>query len=218
MSNFQRPPMEEVKCFESTEERKQAEELADFYSIFRATESIEIAYQRDAIAQDSYTEACTKLIGQFRDAERTLLATDKMRDTAGFIGEYHLRVDCPKAVYRLVIAGVPATEEHVSKQGRDDQVHVFDTTSAIITALDTMKMDFRAVDQILPPISDICTLLGRVRGMKPGLEPMLRMNGWLQKLSSMRAVDVLDEDQARQLSLDLDTSYSDFKTFLSTHK
>ena len=214
-SSYQRPQMEEVRCFDSQEERKQLEELADLYSIFRATESIETAYSRSAIPQDAYADECTRLIGQFRDAERILIASGKIESIARFIEEYKLKTDCPRAVDRLTRAGVPATEEHVSTHRQADQVNVVTVTANFITASDALKLGHRAVDEIQPLISDLVSSLGHVRGMRSNREPMLRMSTWLQKLSKMRAVDVLDEDQARQLGLDLDNSLADFKAFLA---
>lgn len=214
-SSCQRQPMEEVRCYDSQEERKQLEELADLYSIFRATESIETAYSRSAILQDAYADECTRLIGQFKDAERILISSGKIQSMARFIDEYKLKSDCPRALDRLVHAGVPATDLYVSGHRQADQVNVMDVTANIISALDALKLDHRAVDEIKPVISDLVSSLSRVRGMKPNREPMLRMNAWLQKLSKLRAVDILDEDEARQLGLDLDTSLADFKAYLA---
>ena len=44
------------------------------------------------------------------------------------------------------------------------------------------------------------------------------MKKWLQKLNSMRAVDEIDEEDSRQLYLDLDSAYSEFTRYLKRNK
>jgi ESCRT-I complex subunit VPS28 len=49
-------------------------------------------------------------------------------------------------------------------------------------------------------------------------EPNHKVKKWLQKLNSMRAVDEIDEDDSRQLYLDLDSAYSEFTRYLKRNK
>ena len=42
-----------------------------------------------------------------------------------------------------------------------------------------------------------------------------KLRAWLQKLNEMRAMEELSDDQARQLSHDLETAYSEFMRFLT---
>lgn len=46
--------VKEVKLFNSNEERERVETMADLYSIFVATESLEKAYIRDAVSKEEY--------------------------------------------------------------------------------------------------------------------------------------------------------------------
>ena len=45
-------------------------------------------------------------------------------------------------------------------------------------------------------------------------EPNRRVQKWLQKLNSMRAVDEITEEDSRQLYHDLDSSYTEFTRYL----
>jgi hypothetical protein len=49
-------------------------------------------------------------------------------------------------------------------------------------------------------------------------EPNRIVQSWLQKLNLMRAVDEIDESDSRQLYMDLDSAYQDFKRYLEEKK
>lgn len=214
--NLRRPIMGEIKSFDNLTEQKLFEELADFYSIFKATESLEIAYSRDsmAVSRDAYSENCSRLIGLFKDSEVALRQSGKIRSAEDFIREYN--IDCPRAVERLLKAGVPATVIHPSTTSRAENVTIAQTVQAFITAMDALKLNQRAIDEIQPLISDLLTLLRKVNGMKADFEGIVKMMSWMLKFSGMRAVDEIQEDDARQLIFDLDSSYSAFHRYLST--
>lgn len=65
------------------------------------------------------------------------------------------------------------------------------------------------MDQIQPLIQDLVRALNRAEVLVPGFErePLQK---WLVQLNSMRAVEELDDDQVRQLSFDLDSSFNNF--------
>jgi ESCRT-I complex subunit VPS28 len=48
--------------------------------------------------------------------------------------------------------------------------------------------------------------------------PNHKIKKWLQKLNSMRAVDEINEEDSRQLYLDLDSAYTEFTRFLKRNK
>jgi ESCRT-I complex subunit VPS28 len=48
--------------------------------------------------------------------------------------------------------------------------------------------------------------------------PNQNVKKWLQKLNAMRAVDQIDEDDSRQLYMDLDSAYSEFTRHLKRNK
>ena len=59
----------DTPLFSNARERRQYDDLADLYAIIKATEHLEKAYAMDAIKNDEYTQACLKLIAQFKSTE-----------------------------------------------------------------------------------------------------------------------------------------------------
>lgn len=98
-----RPKFSEIKMYENTKERDHLERLADLYSIIKATELLEAAYARDAITPNEYSDACNRLIGQFKTTEKGLVLSKAIESADSFFKEY--QVDCPRAYERLVISG-----------------------------------------------------------------------------------------------------------------
>ncbi|DAZ92921.1 TPA: hypothetical protein N0F65_011497, partial [Lagenidium giganteum] len=204
---------QEVKLWTDTKDRRKFEDLSDLYAIIKTTEHLETAYVRDAISQDEYTEACTKLISQFKTAETALRMGGFLDNIESFIAKY--RLDCPRALERLVRIGVPATVVHNTTNRKADSVNVAQTVQSFITVMDVLKLNIRAVDEIQPLLSEMMSSLTQVSGLPPNFEGREKIESWLRVLNAMRASDELDEDQARQLSFDLDRSYSSFMAFLN---
>lgn len=75
---------EELKLFETTREREEHDNNAEFYAIVVATEHLEKAYVRGIISDGDYSTACTKLIAQYRTA------LSLVRDPDSLIKKYGL--------------------------------------------------------------------------------------------------------------------------------
>ena len=147
-----------------------------------------------------------RLISQFKTAEKGLIADGTITDSTAFVEKY--RMDCAKGIYRLLIVGAP---ERVG--GQDDQseaVHIAEAVQHFITTMDAIKLELRDVDEIQPLISDLFGSLNKVKGLPPDFDGKDRVENWLKTLNAMRASDVIDEEQARQLMFELDNSYSSF--------
>jgi len=190
--------------------------MADLFAIIKATEHLEIAYGRDSVTQKEYTTACLKLISQFKSTEAALVKNGTIRSSEEFMQEYNM--ECPRAVDRLLRTGVPATTLHqmqsAEESSKNEAVLVAETVQHFITAMDALKLDQRAVDELQPLLSDLMDALTRVPGIPGGFEPVSMLKRWLIVLNGMRAVDEIDEEQARQLSFELDTAYAGFHRFL----
>ncbi|CAE7743829.1 vps28 [Symbiodinium microadriaticum] len=213
-SNITRPKMGEVKLFEGSNERRRHEELADLYAIIKVTDSLEAAYSRDAISTSEYSESCTRLLSQFKGTESALITGGMITSAEIFMREYN--IDCPRAYDRLIRAGVPATVMHMSHDDRADSVIVAETVQAFITAMDALKLEQRAVDEVQPLLAELMSALTRVAGLPADFEGLVKMRLWLQKLNQMRAVEELSDEEARQLIFDLEGAYSAFHRYLST--
>jgi len=197
-----------IELFESSREREKLDNLADLYAIIFATERLERAYARDAITRDEYTTECNKLISQFRLAEKA--AINETMTTETFMEKYQM--DCPRAAERLLRMGVP--EQMKTSNSENSAVTVAETTQHFITTMDAVKLEQRAVDELQPLLSELKDALTRLPETPDDFEPNRIINQWLQKLNSMRAVDEIDEDDARQLYHDLDAAYAEFTRYL----
>jgi hypothetical protein len=100
-SNITRPKMGEVRLFEGSNERRRHEELGDLYAIIKVTESLEAAYSRDAITTSEYSEACTRLLAQFKSTESALITGGMITSAEVFMREYD--IDCPRGSIKYAV-------------------------------------------------------------------------------------------------------------------
>merc|ERR1712007_262250 len=103
-------------------------------------------------------------------------------------------MDCPAAVNRLLVSGIPATVEHKaqsSDMGMGTAVAVAECVQHFITAMDSLKLNMVAVDQVHPPLNDILTALSRVPQLSPDFEGKVKMRDWISRLNKMTAADEL---------------------------
>mmetsp|Transcript_12825 Transcript_12825/g.22114 ORF Transcript_12825/g.22114 Transcript_12825/m.22114 type:complete len:246 (+) Transcript_12825:77-814(+) len=202
----------EVKLWNDSKERERIEQMADLYSIIKTTEHLERAFVRDAVAAQEYTPACAKLIAQFKTQREAL--KDCVPSIESFIAEY--KMNCPAAANRLK-TGVPATVEHAAQTEADVAAkHVAEATQHFITAMDSLKLNMSAVDQLFPLLNDLLESMNKIPRLGPDFDGKLKVKAWLQQLHAMKASDTLDADQCRQLSFELETSYNAFHRCLKS--
>ena len=92
----------EVPLYENSRQRQSYDEMANLYAIIMATEHLERSYALDAIDEKTYLEQCNRLISQFGVAEHAIRG---QMTTETFMKIYQM--DCPRAVERLLVEGVP---------------------------------------------------------------------------------------------------------------
>lgn len=201
-------PAQRIRLYDSTKERRKFTEMADLYSIIKATEHLERAYVRDAIGKDEYTEACTKLIAQYKGAKMAV------GDVHEFMREY--KTDCPRAMNRLIREGVPATVVNADYNTQQSAVKVADTIQHFITLLDALKLNITAVDEISPLVRDLMGSLSTNPGLPDDHESKTRVHSWMLKFNQMGASDDISEEQGRQLCFDIDAGYSAFYRWLES--
>jgi len=203
----------EVKLWNDKREREMYENFSELYAIIKATEKLEKAYIRDIISPSDYEIECHKLIAHFKTLSSTLKGTVPPIDR--FIDIY--KMDCPSALNRLVTSGVPATVEHrvaASASMHTSAAVVAECVQNFITAMDSLKLNMLAVDQVFPLLSDLSSSLNKLSILPPDFEGKTRMKEWLDRLSTMGASEELTEPQARQLHFDLESSYNSFMAAL----
>lgn len=199
----------EVKLWANAKEREKFENLADLFAILKCTEKLERAYIRDGINAKDYEAQCEKLIAQFR------MLWGSMKETVpsieGFMQQYHMQ--CPMAYTRLVQVGLPATIEHRKRPGEGSgggARAVAETVQHFITAMDSLKLNLVAVDQICPILSDLMGSMSKIESLPPDFAPKGKVKTWYSKLYSQAASYELKEDEVRQLLFDLESSYNEF--------
>ncbi|XP_030469488.1 vacuolar protein sorting-associated protein 28 homolog 2-like [Syzygium oleosum] len=203
----------EVKLWNDKRERDMYENFAELYAIIRATEKLEKAYIRDIISPSEYEIECQKLITHFKTLASTL--KDTIPNIEQFADTY--KMDCPAAINRLVVSGVPATVEHraaAATSSTTSAAIVAECVQNFITAMDSLKLNMVAVDQVHPLLSDLSASLNKLTILPPDFEGKTKMRDWISRLSKMGAADELTEQQARQLHFDLESSYNSFMAAL----
>lgn len=203
----------EVKLWQDKRERDMLENHAELYAIIRATEKLEKAYIRDIIPPSEYEVECQKLITHFRTLASTL--KDTVPSIERFADTY--KMECHAAINRLVVSGVPATVEHraaAAASASTSAATVAECVQNFITAMDSLKLNMVAVDQVHPLLSDLSASLNKLTILPPDFEGKTKMKDWLSRLSKMGAADELTEQQSRQLHFDLESSYNSFMAAL----
>jgi ESCRT-I complex subunit VPS28 len=202
-----------VRLYENSRERKTYTELADLYAIFKATEHLEVAYARDAIGKAEYNQACSKLLQQYKGARQAIDADDRVSSVEQFLDVY--KADCPRETKRLLVDMVPADViDPGHSTAQNTGVIVADTVSNFITVIDQLKLGIRAVDELTLCIHDLMANLNRTVGVPEDFEPKRKVHHWVTVLSTLGASDQISEDQARQIELDMQTSYQTYFAFL----
>ncbi|CAI9118706.1 OLC1v1020306C1 [Oldenlandia corymbosa var. corymbosa] len=202
----------EEKLWNDKREREMYENFAELFAIIKATEKLERAYVRDVLSPAEYETECQKLINQFKTLSTSL------KDTVPSIERFHdtYKMDCPAALKRLV-SGVPATVEHRNVlSATTSAAIVAECVQNFITAMDSLKLNMVAVDQVHPLLSDLSASLNKLSILPHDFEGKTKMREWIARLSKMGAADELTEQLARQLHFDLESSYNSFMAALPT--
>ncbi|KHN00114.1 Vacuolar protein sorting-associated protein 28 like 2 [Glycine soja] len=191
----------EVKLWNDKREREMYDNFGELYAIIKATERLEKAYVRDIISPQEYELECQKLIAHFKTLASTL--KDTVPSIERFADTY--KMECPAAINRLVVSGVPASTSAAT---------VAECVQNFITSMDSLKLNMVAVDQVHPLLSDLYASLNKLTILPPDFEGKTKMKEWIARLSKMGAADELTEQQARQLHFDLESSYNSFMAAL----
>ncbi|KAL3822508.1 hypothetical protein ACHAXA_001973 [Cyclostephanos tholiformis] len=217
----------EIELYSSTKERTKYDNEAEFYSIIMATEYLERAYAQAAITEEQYRTQCSELLKQFNIAERAALGggyaqgaiTEEQYRTQirAFMKRYDM--DCPRAYHRLVVERAwernpvpePVPPEKLAAISNEITEH-------FITAMDAVKLEMRAMEELQPLLSDLMNALIQLPETPNAFPPNIKVREWLKKFNAMRAVERIDEDDATQLRHDLNDAYIEFKRFVNAKK
>lgn len=206
-----------IKLTVSRDDRLLYDNLADLYSLLVCCEHVETQYVRDAITATDYTGLTQKLITQYKTLKESLPNIELIQ----FTQEYNLQ--CKAAINRLTV-GVPATVLHGDRlttgdnNGNSTELTVFHSVQHFITAMDSLKLNLRAVDELHPALNDLMDSLNKVQLLPTDHAAKKLVRSWLIQLASMRAHEELTDEQIRQMSFDLDTAYNAFHKFVQHKK
>ncbi|KAL3708248.1 Vacuolar protein-sorting-associated protein 28 [Talaromyces marneffei ATCC 18224] len=233
---------EEVKLASSSAERDLYESLAEIYSIIVTLDGLEKAYIRDAISESEYTETCARLLKQYKSTlgddtvarefvdletfKRTWQVRNAISLYLDFVLIYlFLQLECPRATERLRI-GLPATVEqashgaHTPSSSMPTNAHagasgslILAATENFITFLDALKLNMVSKDALHPLLSEVIQSVNKVTDRD--FESRGKIIQWLITLNQMRATEELSDDQARELSFDIEQAYQGFKATLN---
>jgi len=188
---------------------------------------------RDTVPSDVYHAECTKLIAQYR----TWMSSNSGELPDGSIEEFakDLGLKCEAALTRIK-SGIPATLEHVgalrhagygasgasgaggdgkdaSARSRSRQM-ILAIGERFITAMDSLKLNMRAADELYPLANDVLEQLAHFEELPADHDSRVRVARWVSTLVHMSAADQLNDEQARQMYFDLETAYNAFRAFL----
>ncbi|KAK3271553.1 Vacuolar protein-sorting-associated protein 28 [Cymbomonas tetramitiformis] len=152
---------QELKLWSNKYEREAYDTQADLFALIKAVDRLEKAYVRDAISAKEYESNCFNLLAKFKTLQSTM--RDTVPDVQQFMASYNM--DCPAAVNRLLVSGMPATVEHgPTREGTNGTVVVAETVQHFITTMDSLNLKMVAMDQIYPLLNDLTQSLHKVSG------------------------------------------------------
>lgn len=198
--------LEEVKLFRLPNERERYDNMADCYSLINTIQSLEKAYIKDAVTSKEYTAACSKLLTQFKAAFKQI---DKEYSSAEqFLKKYNF--DCRAALDRI------KEDRPITIKDDKGNTHacIAEIVSTFITISDRLKLGMKSMDELLPDLKELHETMGRLTMLPPSYEGSNRVKFWIDKMTTMRASDELDDGQIRQMTFDMDTSLNEFNKIL----
>uniref|UniRef100_A0A7S0WSL7 Vacuolar protein sorting-associated protein 28 homolog n=1 Tax=Pyramimonas obovata TaxID=1411642 RepID=A0A7S0WSL7_9CHLO len=198
-----------VTLWTNKKEKEAINNKADLFALIKTVDRLEKAYVRDAISAKEYETTCLNMIAKFKTLMNTI--QDQVPSVMDFMKMYHM--ECPAAVNRLLVSGIPATIEHgnagrsSTAGGGGSEVVVAETVQLFITTMDALKINMTAVDNLYPLLTDLVQSMNKLVFLEPEFEGKVKVKEWLTRLNKMRASDELSEDESRQLLFDLESSY-----------
>jgi len=180
--------------------------------VIRTVDTLERAFTNGTVGEEEYEKNINQLMTQF-NVIQTALKND-YPDIEKFIDEHDMNVAFAKA--RLFGTQVAATRiYHGSDPSKPEVVHILESGQHFVTLVDSLKLDLVHVDDILPLLRELSDSLAAIPSISANSEVKQTVASWLTRLAQMKASDRIESDDARQMSLDLDTAYSSFHKAVS---
>ncbi|KAL8951271.1 MAG: hypothetical protein Q9222_002750 [Ikaeria aurantiellina] len=213
---------EEVKLSTTAAERDLYDSLAEIYSIIITLDGLEKAYIRDSIPESEYTELCGRLLNQYKSILKDDTVSRDFVDLDTFKRTWN--IECTRATERLRV-NLPATvaepsATHAGSLNSTNQPRSSATGSQIslatenfITFLDALRLNMLSKDSLHPLLSEVIQSVNQVT--TSDFDNRGKIISWLIRLNGMKATEELGEEEARQLTFDMEGAYAGFKATLN---
>lgn len=198
---------EEVRLYSNAREREKYDNMADLYAVINTLQTLEKAYIKDCVSATEYTDACAKLLVQYKAAMRQVQSAE-FPNVEAFMRKF--RLDCPAAMERIR-EDRPIT---VRNDKGNTSKCIADTVSLYITIMDKLRLNARAKDDLHADMRDLHDTMRRLSVLPDRFEGCQKLEEWLAVLDGLQAADELTSDQVRQLLFDLDSGYNAFNKVL----
>ena len=93
-------------------------------------------------------------------------------------------------------------------------VAVAEAVQHFITAMDSLKLNMVAADQVYPPLADLLAALNRIPALPADFSGKVKARAWAARVHAMPASAELGEGDVRQLLFDLESAYNAFMLVL----
>ncbi|CAK7236827.1 Vacuolar protein-sorting-associated protein 28 [Sporothrix curviconia] len=235
---------EEVKLTETRAERDLQESLAEIFSIIVTIDELEKAFLKDAIPEADYTDICERSLKQYNSILKDETVAAAYGSLDEFKQEWDLEVPRATERIRAgmpstaLVAGSggggggggiggggsggngggDAGGNGGAGAGKGSAnapsgALILEATQDFITFLDALRLGLLAKDQLHPLLTDVIHAVNKVTDRD--FENRGKIVQWLITLNQMKATDVLDEGQTRELELDINSAYQGFKSTLT---
>jgi len=186
-----------IQLWKTTSERETWETKANLWSIVKAATYLEKLYAADSISESEYHKEMYKLITHYK------ISVEALGHYNISLDEFLKQYDIEKLIgYQRLKKGFPA----IQQQGNSAEI-IAQTTQYYITLMDSLKLNLVAVDEIQPLVKDLTESLHRCDLHEFKVQSI---EHWLEHLNGLKASDELGTSEVRQLTYDVETSYSNF--------
>ncbi|RMZ97041.1 vacuolar sorting-associated 28 -like protein [Brachionus plicatilis] len=188
---------EEVRLYKSPKEREKYDNQANLFAIVSTLEHLEKAYIHDCIKPNEYTSACANLLAQYKIAFK--LIEPDFKTIEDFLKKF--KIHFPIAIARIK-EDRPITIK--DDKGSSSKL-IAQTVSLLITLMDKLRLEIKANDEIQPDLRELIDVMSRINNLPTEFDGKSKLQKWYNQLQQMSATDEIDENQSRNLLLDLDS-------------
>ena len=180
---------------------------SELFAVINTLQNLEKAYIKDLVPAPEYTSQCSKLLVQYKAAFRQVQGRE-FPDVETFMRKY--RLDCPAALERIREQRPIAIKDDKGNKSKT----IAETVALFITIMDKLRLGIKSMDELYTDFKDLSDSLDRLSDLPPNFEGKAYISKWLTTLSGMSAADELDDAQVRQMTFDIENTYSEFQKTL----